>query len=251
MTTNGPKSDFPNSLNLLYAFENSVVSESNQFAYKIAKSICEDDEKFHHLYIITAKSGLGKTHLAQAIANCFQKKEQKVVYVTAEQFLNEHLKNLRIMTMERFRRKYRTCDLLIIEDIQFFNTKETIQEEVLYTIEELLTKGKQIVFTSNINPINLNGITDRLLGKLKSALVVEIEPYDIDTKYAIVKQKADLLGVKLSDKSINYISKYINSDMHEVEGILVKLKAYSQLMHNDLDLKTVKKLLKKKKVKNK
>ncbi len=248
MNTNSSKSNLSDlSLNKKYTFKNFVVSKSNQFAYMIVKSICVDDEKFHHLYILTGKSGLGKTHLAQAIANCFQKKDRKVVYVTAEQFLNEFLANVRSQTMERFKKKYRTCDLLIIEDIQFFQTKETIQEEVLYIIEELLAKEKQIVFTSNINSIDSKGIVDRLLGKLKSALIVEIEPYDVDTKYAIIKQKADLLGVKLSDKSINYISKYINSNMHEVEGILVKLKAYSQLMHNDLDLKTVKKLLKKKK----
>lgn len=244
MNTNSSKSNLSDlSLNPTYVFENFVVSNSNQFAYELAKNICENNEKCHQLYIIVGKSGLGKTHLTQAIANCFQEQGQNVMYVTAEKFCNEYVKHLKNQTMDWFKEKYRNCDLLIFEDIQFLNNKETTQKEVFYTVEELLVKGKQVIFTSNSNPINFRGFEERLLGKLKSAVIAEIESYDLDTKFTIAKQKATLLDIELDNKILEYISNSIDSNIYEIEGKLSTLKTYSQLMGKSLDLKSVEKIL--------
>ena len=230
-------------LNQSHSFDNFMVGGSNQFAYAAVKSVSENAGKVYNPLFIYGGVGLGKTHLMQAAGNVFQNEGKIVIYTTGEQFLNDFIRHVRNKTMERFQEKYRKCDVLLIDDIQFFSNKEGIQEEFFHTFEALKSTGKQIILTADKHPKKIGGFEARLQSRFEWGLVTDIQPPELETKIAIIKKKCQINKVKLSEDIINYIATVI-SNIREIEGILSKLHAYTQLMHIDIDLSFTKNALK-------
>jgi chromosomal replication initiator protein len=240
-----PKKKVINSmLNPSHTFENFMVGGSNQFAYAATKSVSEKPGVTYNPLFIYGGVGLGKTHLMQAAGNELQNKGKTVIYTTSEQFLNDFLRHVRNQTMERFKEKYRKCDMLLIDDIQFLSNKDAIQEEFFHTFEALRNENKQIILTADKHPKQIGGLEKRLQSRFEWGLVADIQPPELETKIAIIKKKCEINKVKLSDEIINYIATVIESNVREIEGILSKLHAYSQLMHVDITLEFTKQILK-------
>ncbi|MBD3797091.1 MAG: chromosomal replication initiator protein DnaA [Campylobacterales bacterium] len=231
-------------LNPSYLFDNFMVGGSNQFAYAAIKSVSENPGKVYNPVFIYGGVGLGKTHLMQAAGNVFQNSGKVVIYATVEQFLNDFIRHVKNKTMDRFQEKYRKCDVLLIDDIQFLSNKDGIQEEFFHTFEALKGAGKQIILTADKHPKKIGGLEARLQSRFEWGLVADIQPPELETKIAIIKKKCEINKVKLSNEIINYIATVIESNVREIEGILSKLHAYSQLMHVDIDLEFTKNVLK-------
>ncbi|MEA1892578.1 MAG: chromosomal replication initiator protein DnaA [Campylobacterota bacterium] len=231
-------------LNPSHTFNNFMVGGSNQFAYAAAKSVSEKAGETYNPLFIYGGVGLGKTHLMQSAGNSFQNHGKNVIYTTSEQFLNDFLRHVRNHSMEKFKEKYRKCDALLIDDIQFLGNKDVIQEEFFHTFEALKNEGKQIILTADKHPKKIGGLEKRLQSRFEHGLVADIQPPELETKIAIIKKKSEINKVKLSDEIINYIATVIESNVREIEGILSKLHAYSQLMHIDIDLAFTKNILK-------
>ncbi|MFK5938831.1 MAG: chromosomal replication initiator protein DnaA [Sulfurimonas sp.] len=231
-------------LNPSHSFSNFMVGGSNQFAYAAVKSVSENAGRVYNPLFIYGGVGLGKTHLMQAAGNVFQNEGKVVIYTTVEQFLNDFTRSIRNNTMERFREKYRKCDVLLIDDIQFLSNKEGVQEEFFHTFEALKGDGKQIIFTADKHPKKIAGLEARLQSRFEWGLVADIQPPELETKIAIIEKKCEINKVKLSKDIVNYIATVIDSNVREIEGILSKLHAYSQLMHIDIDLEFTKNVLK-------
>lgn len=231
-------------LNPSYSFDNFMVGGSNQFAYAAIKSVSENPGKVYNPVFIYGGVGLGKTHLMQAAGNVLQNSGKVVIYATVEQFLNDFIRHVKNKTMDRFQEKYRKCDVLLIDDIQFLSNKEGIQEEFFHTFEALKGTGKQIILTADKHPKKIGGLEARLQSRFEWGLVADIQPPELETKIAIIKKKCEINKVKLSNEIVNYIATVIESNVREIEGILSKLHAYSQLMHVDIDIEFTKNVLK-------
>jgi len=231
-------------LNPTYSFDNFMVGGSNQFAYAATKNVSESAGNVYNPLFIYGGVGLGKTHLMQAAGNVFENQGKNVIYTTVEQFLNDFIRHVRNKTMDRFQEKYRKCDVLLIDDIQFLSNKDSIQEEFFHTFEALKGDGKQIILTADKHPKKIGGLEKRLQSRFEWGLVADIQPPELETKIAIIKSKCEINKVKLSSDIINYIATVIDNNVREIEGILSKLHAYSQLMHVDIDLKFTKTVLK-------
>ena len=231
-------------LNPSHTFDNFMVGGSNQFAYAAVKSVSEKPGKLYNPLFIYGGVGLGKTHLMQSAGNVFQNQGKNVIYTTVEQFLNDFTRSIRNKTMERFQEKYRKCDVLLIDDVQFLSNKEGIQEEFFHTFEALKGEEKQIILTADQPPKKIGGLEKRLQSRFEHGLVADIQPPELETKIAIIEKKCEINKVRLSKDIINYIATVIESNVREIEGILSKLHAYSQLMHVDIDLDFTKNVLK-------
>ena len=231
-------------LNPSHSFDNFMVGGSNQFAYAAVKSVSEQAGKVYNPLFIYGGVGLGKTHLMQSAGNVFQNQGKSVIYTTVEQFLNDFIRHVRNKNMDRFQEKYRKCDVLLIDDIQFLSNKEAVQEEFFHTFEALKGTGKQIILTADKHPKKIGGLEERLQSRFEWGLVADIQPPELETKIAIIEKKCEINKVKLTKDIINYIATVIDSNVREIEGILSKLHAYSQLMHVDIDLKFTKNVLK-------
>jgi len=231
-------------LNPSHTFDNFMVGGSNQFAYSAVKSVSENPGNVYNPLFIYGGVGLGKTHLMQAAGNVFQNEGKVVIYTTVEQFLNDFIRHVRNKTMERFQEKYRKCDVLLIDDIQFLSGKEGIQEEFFHTFEALKGAGKQIILTADKHPKKIGGLEKRLQSRFEWGLVADIQPPELETKIAIIEKKCEINKVVITKDIVNYIATVIDSNVREIEGILSKLHAYSQLMHIDIDLEFTKNVLK-------
>ena len=230
-------------LNPSHSFDNFMVGGSNQFAYAAVKSVSEKAGEVYNPLFIHGGVGLGKTHLMQAAGNVFQNQGKVVIYTTVEQFLNDFIRHLRNKTMERFQEKYRKCDVLLIDDIQFLSNKDSIQEEFFHTFEALKGAGKQIILTADKHPKKIGGLEKRLQSRFEWGLVADIQPPELETKIAIIEKKCEINKVTLTKDIINYIATVIDSNVREIEGILSKLHAYSQLMHVDITIEFTKSVL--------
>ncbi|RUM67118.1 MAG: chromosomal replication initiator protein DnaA [Sulfurimonas sp.] len=231
-------------LNIAHTFENFVEGGSNEFAYVAAKNVSEKPGKIYNPLFIYGGVGLGKTHLMQAIGNVLQNRGQSVIYTSVEQFLNDFTRHLRNNSMERFKDKYRKCDLLLIDDVQFLSNKNSLQEEFFHTFEELKNDGKQIVITADKHPKKIAGLEDRLKSRFEHGLVADIQPPELETKINIIKKKCEINRVKLDNNVITYIATIIENNVREIEGILSKLHAYSELIHMDITIDFAKNVLK-------
>ena len=231
-------------LNPSHSFDNFMVGGSNQFAYSAVKSVSEKPGTAYNPLFIYGGVGLGKTHLMQAAGNVLQNQGKNVIYITLEQFLNDFTRHIRNKTMERFQEKYRQCDVLLMDDIQFLSGKDGLQEEFFHTFEALRGKGKQIIITADKPPKKIAGIEERLKSRFEWGLVADIQPPELETKIAIIEKKCEINKVRLSKDIVNYIATVIDTSVREIEGILSKLHAYSQLMHVDIDIEFVKNVLK-------
>ncbi len=223
-------------INPTYTFENFVVGSSNQFAYTAAYKVAEKPGKVYNPLFLYGGVGLGKTHLLHAIGNLNIKQNRIIIYATIEQFMNDFTYHLRHKTIEKFRAKYRKCDILLIDDIQFLSGKEGTQEEFFHTFNELHTEGKQIVLTSDQPPQKIIGLEDRLKSRFEWGLIADIQPPELETKIAIIKKKCELNGIYLSEEIINYLAANMDSNIREIEGVILKLNAYSSLVNQQITM---------------
>jgi len=227
-----------------YTFENFVVGPSNQFAYYTAQYISKYPGKYYNPLFIYGNVGLGKTHLLHAIGNSLKNK-LKVVYVTSEQFMNEFINHVRNYTMEKFHEKYRNCDVLLIDDIQFFEEKERTQEEFFHTFNELYRFQKQICLTADRPPKKLYNLVDRLRNRFEAGLIVDIQPPELQTKIEIIRKKCQINKVNISDEIIKFIATNFENNIREIEGVIIKLHAYQKILGlKEIDLDIIKQVLK-------
>jgi len=231
-------------LNPSYTFQNFVVGGSNNFAYVASKSVSEKPGIVYNPLFIYGGVGLGKTHLMQAVGNVMAAQGKVVIYTSVEQFLNDFTRHLSNRTMDRFKDKYRKCDLLLIDDIQFLSGKNQIQEEFFHTFEALRNENKQIIITSDKHPKKIGGLEERLKSRFEWGLVADIQPPELETKIEIIKKKCEINRVKLDKEVINYVATIIENNTREIEGILSKLNAYSQLMGVDINIQFARNVLK-------
>ena len=223
-------------LNPSYTFNNFVEGSSNNFAYVASENVAKAPGAIYNPLFIYGGVGLGKTHLLQAIGNYNQDLGKSVIYTTVEQFINDFTRHIRNGTMDRFREKYRLCDLLLIDDIQFLSGKTQTQEEFFHTFNELKDANKQIILTADRKPKEIAGIEDRLISRFEWGLLADIQAPELETKIAIIKKKCEINHVLLSNEVVEYIATVIDSNAREIEGILNKLHGFSRMMNKELTL---------------
>ncbi|CAN5597043.1 chromosomal replication initiator protein DnaA [soil metagenome] len=220
-----------NSLNPKYTFDKFVVGSSNQFAHAASIGAAETPGKTYNPLFIYGGVGLGKTHLMHAIGHSIKERDRhlRVSYITSEKFMNELINSIRYDKTQSFREKYRSIDVLLMDDVQFMAGKERTQEEFFHTFNTLHNDQKQIVISSDCPPRDIPTLSERLHSRFQWGLIADIEPPDLETKVAILKRKADLDGIFLPDDIAIYIANKINSNVRELEGSLVRLVAISSL----------------------
>ena len=230
-------------LNPSYTFENFVVGDSNQFAFLSAKAVSEQPGKIYNPLFIYGPTGLGKTHLLQSVGNFCLNGGKMVICVTSEQFITDFTYNLNNHSMERFREKYRNCDVLLIDDVQFLGKTDKIQEEFFHTFNELHAKNGQIVMTSDRQPKLLKGFEDRLKTRFEWGIIADITPPELDTKIAIIKKKCEFDKIYLDKDVINYIATNMGDNIREIESAIINLNAYARLMRQEITLEFAKNIL--------
>lgn len=221
-------------LNLSYSFENFVVGDSNKFAYESALKVAEVQATAYNPLLIWGGTGLGKTHLLNAIGN--KNTQKKVIYTTCEQFLNDYTLHLQNKTMDKFREKYRQCDYLLIDDVQFLAGKEYMQEEFFHTFNDLKSNNRQIVLTSDKLPRDIDKLEERLKSRFQWGMVVNIKPPELVTKIDIIRKKCQLDKIVLDDDTIRYIAQNSNNNIREIESILIQLNAYASMVKQEITL---------------
>ena len=235
------------SLNQNYSFERFVVGASNQFAHAAAVSVAEQPAKNYNPLFIYGGVGLGKTHLLNAIGihALSLYPEMNVVYVSAEAFLNELVNSIRYDRMAKFREKYRNIDYLLIDDIQFIAGKGKTEEEFFHTFNTLHDSGKQIVVTSDKFPKDIPNLEGRLRSRFEWGLIADIQLPEIETRIAIVEKKAQENHIKLPTSVAHYIASHAESNIRELEGLLIRIAAYSSLQERNIDIELAREVLKK------
>lgn len=220
-----------NSLNIKYTFEKFVVGSCNQFAHAAALAVAESPGKTYNPMYIYGGVGLGKTHLMHAAGHAIKERNRhlRVAYISAEKFMNELINAIRYDKTQTFRDKYRSIDVLLMDDVQFMAGKERTQEEFFHTFNALHNEQKQIVITSDCPPREIPTLEERLHSRFEWGLIADIEPPDLETKVAILKRKADMDGVNLPDEIAFFIASKVKSNIRELEGSLVRLVAISSL----------------------
>ncbi|RVU71491.1 MULTISPECIES: chromosomal replication initiator protein DnaA [Lactobacillus] len=226
------------SLNDKYTFDNFVQGEGNKLAAGAALAVADSPGSFYNPLFIFGGVGLGKTHLMQAIGHQMlaERPNAKVVYIQSETFVNDFINSIKNKTQDQFREKYRTCDLLLVDDIQFFAKKEGIQEEFFHTFETLYNDQKQIVMTSDRLPTEIPDLSERLVSRFTWGLQVEITPPDLETRIAILRRKAEAEGLTVDDATLNYIASQVDTNIRELEGALVKVQAHATIEKEDINV---------------
>ena len=224
-----------------FTFETFVVGPSNKLAYVASQAVAEHPAQNYNPLLIYGDSGLGKTHLIYAIANVIRRNDprSKIAYVKGDDFTNELVDAIREGKTAEMREKYRQADLLLVDDIQFIAGKKQTQEEFFHTFNNLYESGRQIVLTSDRPPSEMTQLEDRLRTRFEWGLLVDVAPPDFETRLAIVKNKAALLGMELPDKISAYIAENVTANVRQLEGTINKILAYKDLLGNDADEETV------------
>ena len=220
-----------NSLNPKCSFQTFVVGSCNQFAHAAALAVAETPGKTYNPLYVYGGVGLGKTHLMHAIGHAIKERNRylRLSYLSAERFMNELINAIRYDKAQTFREKYRSIDIMLMDDIQFMAGKERTQEEFFHTFNALYDGQKQIVISSDCPPREIPTLEERLHSRFEWGLIADIEPPDLETKVAILKRKADLDGVTLPDDVAFFIASKVKSNIRELEGSLVRLVAISSL----------------------
>lgn len=224
-----------------FTFETFVVGPSNKLAYAASISVAEHPAQNYNPLFIYGDSGLGKTHLIYAIAHVIRRRDRgsKIAYVKGDDLTNELVEAIRAGKTADMREKYRQADLLLVDDVQFIAGKKQTQEEFFHTFNTLYESGKQIVLTSDRPPSEMTQLEDRLRTRFEWGLLVDVAPPDFETRLAIVKNKAALLGLELPDKISAYIAEHVTANVRQLEGTINKILAYKDLLGNDTDEETV------------
>ena len=233
-------------LNPKYSFDTFVVGHGNRFAHAAALAVAEAPAKAYNPLFIYGGVGLGKTHLMQAIAHFVikNKRAAKIMYVTSEKFTNDLINSISGNTMEAFRTKYRSIDLLMIDDIQFLAGKDRTKEEFFHTFNTLHGASKQIVISSDRPPKEIPTLEERLWSRFEWGLIADIQPPDLETRIAILKRKAGLEELPVPQDVLTLIATKMVSNIRELEGALIKVIAYASLTGEEVTLPMVENILK-------
>jgi chromosomal replication initiator protein len=245
-TQGSTNNDQLSTLNPKYTFSTFVCGASNQFAHAASQAVANNPATNYNPLFIYGGVGLGKTHLLTAIGNLVLAKNQKarVSYYTSEKFMNELINCLRYNKMEQFRNKFRSMDVLLIDDVQFIAGKERTQEEFFHTFNSLYESHKQIVVTSDKFPKDMPGLEERLRSRFEWGLIADIQPPDIETKVAILKKKAEIARIQLPDDVGLFLATSSSTNVRELEGMLIRLGAYASLTGNAISLGMARDVLK-------
>ncbi|MBE6927829.1 MAG: chromosomal replication initiator protein DnaA [Ruminococcaceae bacterium] len=232
--------------NSQYTFDTFVVGPSNQHAFSAAQAVAEEQTIAYNPLFLYGQSGLGKTHLLYAIANYYQQKhpDANIVYIKGDQFTNEFIEAVRTGKNFEFREKYRNAELLLIDDIQFISGKEGTQVEFFHTFNTLYEAHRQIVLTSDRVPSEMHKLEERLRTRFEWGLIVDVQPPDYETRYAITKNKALSLGLMLPEDVCAYIAENITNNVRQIEGTVKKIKAYHDLNGMPLEIGAVSRAIK-------
>ena len=233
------------SINPKYTFENFVVGSSNSVAYEAAKRSAEYPGKLDNPLFIYGNSGLGKTHLMYAIGNKVKEKykDAKIICVPCEKFTNEYILAIREKTTDKFRSKYRSADVLLVDDVQFLEHKEAVQEEFFHTFNELFSLGKQIVLTSDRRPSELKTLTTRMKTRFGQGFTIDISLPNYETRIAILQNKALAHNVTIDEDILGYIADNIRSSIRELEGALLNVISMSEIKQCPITMEFVKNTL--------
>lgn len=217
-----------------YTFDTFVVGAENKFAYAACQRVAKDPGTIYNPLFIYGRSGLGKTHLLMATQNEIRKNnpDANILYTTSENFTNDMVSFLAQKNMEEFHNKYRTVDVLLIDDVQFLQNKMGFQEEFFHTFNALTQVGKQVILTSDRPPREIDTLTDRLRNRFESGLLADIQPPDIETRMAIVKKKAQQFQMELSPQIVEYVAEKLKNNIRQLEGAVKKIFAMSSLTGN-------------------
>lgn len=240
------KKELVPNLNPKYTFESFVSGPSNQFAYAASQAVANKPATNYNPLFIYGGVGLGKTHLVNAIGNHILAKnpKAKICYYSSEKFMNEMINSLRYKKMDEFRNKFRKMDLLLIDDIQFMAGKEATQEEFFHTFNALYESHKQIVVTSDKFPKDIPGLEERLRSRFEWGLIADIQPPGVETKVAILKKKSDMHAVNLPDDVALFLAEGANSNIRELEGMLIRLEAFASLTGQEITLSMAREVMK-------
>ncbi len=231
--------------NYEYTFDTFIVGSSNKFAHAACLAVATNPSHAYNPLFLWGNSGLGKTHLLYAIGNEIKKNDpSKVIcYIKGDDFTNELIESLRLAKMSEFRHKYRQADILLVDDVQFIGGKESTQEEFFHTFNALYDAKKQIVLTSDRPPKEIKTLDDRLRSRFEQDLIADIQPPDIETRIAIIKRKAELLEIDLSNEVCEYIASKIKANIRQLEGTVKKLKAKSLLNNEKITISSVQEVI--------
>ena len=231
------------SLNPRYSFESFVVGPSNRLAFSAAHAVAEAPGVTYNPLFLYSGAGLGKTHLLQAIGRTCAMRGMSVLYVTSEQFTNEFIAAIRSRTTEDFRKRYRSVQMLLVDDVQFLSGKEQTHEGFFHTFNDIHNSGHQVVVSSDRPPRELPLMEERLRSRFEWGLIADIQPPDLETRMAILASKADEMHVGLEEQVIELIAKRVKRNVRELEGSLNRMVAHAQLMNVDLTLDTTERIL--------
>ena len=228
-----------------YTFERFVVGSGNRFAHAAAKAVAEAPAKSYNPLFLYGGTGLGKTHLMQAIGQQVvqQQPNANIAFLTSETFTNHLIEAIAKKSTQRFRAKYRKVDVLMIDDIHFIAGKEATQEEFFHTFNALFEGHKQIVMSSDRPPKEIRGLEDRLLSRFEWGLVTDIQPPDLETRVAILQNRVNQEGLRIASDAMRYIATYITNNIRELEGALITVAAYSKLVGKEIDLAVAEEVL--------
>ncbi len=229
-----------------FTFETFVVGPSNKLAHAASMAVAEHPAQNYNPLLIYGDSGLGKTHLLNAIANVIRRNDPraKIVYVKGDDFINEFIELVRSGRGSEFRAKYREADLLLVDDVQFVAGKEQVQNEFFHTFNNLYESGRQIVLTSDRPPSEMTLLDDRLRTRFEWGLLADVKPPDFETRLAIVKNKAAILGMDLPDQIATMIAQKVTANVRQLEGTVNKVLAYKDLLDKETDEETVSRAMK-------
>jgi chromosomal replication initiator protein len=233
-------------LNARYTFETFVIGASNRFAHAASLAVAETPAKAYNPLFIYGGVGLGKTHLMHAVGHHVlqQNPVANILYLSSERFINEFIMSIRENSTDAFRDRYRSIDVLLIDDIQFLANKEQTQEEFFHTFNALHEAGKQIVISSDRPPKEIPTLEDRLRSRFEWGLITDIQPPDLETRIAILQRKAKADGLMVPEEVAYFIATQINSNIRELEGALIRVMAFSSLINQDISVELAEQALK-------
>ena len=231
--------NFQTMLNPKYSFEEFVIGANNKFAHSASMAVAESPGNTYNPLFIYGESGMGKTHLMQAIGNFVRQElvSKNVFYISTEEFTNEMINGIRNNSMPAFRNKFRNFDVLLIDDIHFLSKKEGTQEEFFHTFNALYEKKKQIVLTSDRPPKDIPDLEKRLVTRFEWGLLADLKSPDFETRVAILKKKAEAEEISLSDDVMDFIAEHIYSNVRALEGSLIRILAYAS--YNNIETENI------------
>ncbi len=232
-------------LNPKYTFDAFVIGSSNRFAHAAALTVAERPGLAYNPLFVYGDAGLGKTHLLQAIGHYVHENYRgyRVRYVSSETFLNEFVDSIRTGVADSFKRRYRGVDVLMVDDIQFFERGKETLEEFFHTFNALHETGRQIVLSSDRRPDDLPALEDRLRTRFKAGLVTDIQPPDLETRLAIVRKKSESHPAQISDAVLEYIATHVTDNIRELEGALTRVSAYASLYNEPMSVESAERVL--------